>query len=226
MANPLVSKVLGDPSVYPDDFTSFLQRYIGGNSLVQIDWNQLPVPRVTRGKISEGPPKNPTVGDIWIATDVDATGLTWQFVFEGSFWAFIGGGRMSLPYHGPGVALNTLSDLGVNNGLGYRIYADSVASMGFPRAGRYEFSGSVMFNNSAAGNIVVQAGPVFPEDVGGNNWMSLVATPGFNSITVAPMVLTADVIAGDWIALGIASSDPAHTTVQWVTGSIAPIRVT
>lgn len=38
----LVEKVLGDSSLYPSEFTSFLQRYLSGNALITLTQQQLP----------------------------------------------------------------------------------------------------------------------------------------------------------------------------------------
>lgn len=40
----LALKVLGDPSVYPDAFQSWIQRIIPGNPLIQLDETQVPSP--------------------------------------------------------------------------------------------------------------------------------------------------------------------------------------
>lgn len=51
--------------------------------------------KTTVGTIAAGPPASPTTNDIWIATDVDATGAVWVFRYnsaEATYkWEYVGG---------------------------------------------------------------------------------------------------------------------------------------
>lgn len=52
--------------------------------------------KTTTSDFSSGPPSNPSTGDIWIASNVDANGTRWQFQYNAGSasaykWEFIGG---------------------------------------------------------------------------------------------------------------------------------------
>lgn len=52
--------------------------------------------KTTTSDFSAGPPSNPSTGDIWIASNVDANGRRWQFQYNAGSastykWEFIGG---------------------------------------------------------------------------------------------------------------------------------------
>ena len=95
----LVRQVLGNPSQYPLELTSWIAKKFSGNKLLQIDWPQLPGPKITSGPISAGPPKTPDDGDIWIASNVDTNGVRWAFQYNAGSssaykWEFIGGAAL------------------------------------------------------------------------------------------------------------------------------------
>lgn len=78
--DPLIQKVLGDPSKYPRELTSWLAKTISGNRLFQIDWSQLPGPRISVS-VSTSAPKSPQPNDLWYQTDT----AIWKR-YNGSAW--------------------------------------------------------------------------------------------------------------------------------------------
>lgn len=59
----LVARVLGNPSDYPDEFKSFLSRYVPGNPNIRIEDFQLPVLEQTHYVGTTG---NPAFLDTWV----------------------------------------------------------------------------------------------------------------------------------------------------------------
>jgi hypothetical protein len=98
--------------------------------------------KISVGTIAAGPPASPATNDIWIATDVGATGVCWQFRYNGASasaykWEFIGGPSMEAN------AFGNADSLGV-------AFTLQTPSLTIARAGDYDVEvGADTFNNTS-----------------------------------------------------------------------------
>jgi hypothetical protein len=110
------------------------------------------VPKITVGTFAAGPPAAPADGDIWVAKDVDATGVRWTFQYNAGSanadkWEFIGGGELQ-GFAATGAVANTRPQIGVTG------YYETGASLVLVRGGIYAmaFSAQLGGNGGIAGN--------------------------------------------------------------------------
>lgn len=155
----------------------------------------------------------------------------WRFLYIGAGqfpWYFLGGAPLAFPGHDPNAAINTLTNTGQANGLGWEIYYDPAAALAVPRPGIYTFRGSQLLNyNFASGSVGVSFGPITSANIGGNQWVARAfPTPGnrFDSIAYADTVLIAGSI-GSVLGQGLASDNPGDVFVRWNGGSVTPLYI-
>jgi hypothetical protein len=107
--------------------------------------------KITTSPMSGGPPASPADGDIWIATNVDSSGLRWQFQYAAAAptykWAFIGGSMMQGGPSGT-IALATTQTTPIDVTGGPTIT--------IPRSGIYDFAfGADLLNGGTFAGVYV-----------------------------------------------------------------------
>lgn len=226
----LTEKVLGTPSQYPRDLHSWLAKRLSRNPLLQIDWTQLPGPRITSGAFSAGPPKNPQNGDIWIATGVDTNGTVWQFRYNAGSssaykWEFIGGAPVQFPLADPNNALNANTNTGLTNGLGYTWYYVPGSTLSLPRTGEYFFEGTQFFVNQVGATNQVAIGPLVNGiTVQGFFVAQYYAVAGaWSSLAITRQAVNVSTTGN--VVMAVAANLPGNITMRWNIGTVVPRRV-
>ena len=214
----LVQQVLGNPSQYPLELTSWIAKKFSGNKLLQIDWPQLPGPKITSGAISAGPPKTPDDGDIWIALAAGANGENWQFRYNAGSasaykWEFIGGSELSL--------LRSIGDAYTSNNV-WKLDSN-LGTLTAPRGGEYVIRAHAWITASVSGAQTINIGLWYngAQDIGLAG--AAASSASFQIDLGYEWIVGAN--AGDTVGLSLLSNSASAITVNARSFSIVPRRV-